>query len=878
MAALCALPLLLSASARAQGAGEGGGSGAPQAPAPQGATGAPAAPVITPPSLAEFVEATYPPEARAAGLTATVEVVVTIAADGSVAEATVPTPVGNGFDEAAVEAVRRFRFEPARRDGNPIPSRIRYRYVFEIREEPPPPEEAAPPTTGRFAGQIVAEDDSSAVAAAELVVKDLETGEERRIVADAEGRFAIDELPEGRYQLTVSGVGLGSVTYEEEIVAGEETSVLYRLPRAGQEVADDANEPSYGARALIDPPPREMTRRTIEREALYRIPGTRGDPIRTIEILPGVARPPFGIGFVIIRGSAPQDSEILVDGVPVPLIYHFGGLTSVYNGRLINRLSFYPGNFSSRYGRKIGGVVEVETRDPRTDGFHGIADINVIDTSLLLEGPITRKFSLAGSFRRSLIDLILPYVIPSDASTLTAAPVYYDYQLIGTWRPTDRDNLRFQFYGSSDHFALIAKNSSESDQSAAENAIGLTTRFNNLQATWNRQLRGNTDQNVVFEVGPQHLEFNAGLDIKFQLETTQIYGRSQWLTRLSDHLRLVTGLDVSSGPFWITYIGPNAGQSEGNPGNTSSDTIGVKTNGFIFRPGVYADLTVEYGRFLVNSALRLDYYSEINGYSIDPRFVVQYQLRPEWKLKWAAGIYSQPPEFQESSADIGNPNLNPIHSAHFGTGVEYTPIEGFRFGVEGFYKQLWNRVVAGRTSNDPAYTNDGIGRIYGLELSASIQPSGRKYFGYLSYTLMQSERLDTKAQGWRPFDFDQTNILTASFVYRLPRNWEMGATFRFATGNPYTPVAGRVYNATDRYYQPIFGLINSARNPNFNRLDFRVQKTWQFDAWKLVWYLDVQNVYNHRSQEAVFYNYDYTLRTPVKGLPLIPALGIRGEF
>lgn len=309
MAALCALPLLLSASARAQGAGEGGGSGAPQAPAPQGATGAPAAPVITPPSLAEFVEATYPPEARAAGLTATVEVVVTIAADGSVAEATVPTPVGNGFDEAAVEAVRRFRFEPARRDGNPIPSRIRYRYVFEIREEPPPPEEAAPPTTGRFAGQIVAEDDSSAVAAAELVVKDLETGEERRIVADAEGRFAIDELPEGRYQLTVSGVGLGSVTYEEEIVAGEETSVLYRLPRAGQEVADDANEPSYGARALIDPPPREMTRRTIEREALYRIPGTRGDPIRTIEILPGVARPPFGIGFVIIRGSAPRTAR-----------------------------------------------------------------------------------------------------------------------------------------------------------------------------------------------------------------------------------------------------------------------------------------------------------------------------------------------------------------------------------------------------------------------------------------------------------------------------------------------------------------------------------------------------------------------------------------
>src|SRR5690348_7734707 len=68
-------------------------------------------PVLTrAPALAHFVEAQYPPEAQKLGLTASVLLRVTIAADGSVSEASVVEPVGNGFDEAALAAVRRFTF------------------------------------------------------------------------------------------------------------------------------------------------------------------------------------------------------------------------------------------------------------------------------------------------------------------------------------------------------------------------------------------------------------------------------------------------------------------------------------------------------------------------------------------------------------------------------------------------------------------------------------------------------------------------------------------------------------------------------------------------------------------------------------------------
>src|SRR5690606_25631467 len=121
------------------------------------------APAVVPPSLVDFVEAAYPPEAEAAGLEGQVELLITIAADGSVTEVEVKTPAGNGFDEAAAAAARRFRFTPALVNGAPTPARIGYRYVFEL-PEAPLPEEPEPgaelePEPGRLTGRVLASED-----------------------------------------------------------------------------------------------------------------------------------------------------------------------------------------------------------------------------------------------------------------------------------------------------------------------------------------------------------------------------------------------------------------------------------------------------------------------------------------------------------------------------------------------------------------------------------------------------------------------------------------------------------------------------------------------------------------------------------------------
>ncbi len=68
-------------------------------------------PVVVAPELIEFVEAEYPETATEQGLEATVELALTISAEGAVTAAEVVDEVGSGFDEAAVAAALRFQIQ-----------------------------------------------------------------------------------------------------------------------------------------------------------------------------------------------------------------------------------------------------------------------------------------------------------------------------------------------------------------------------------------------------------------------------------------------------------------------------------------------------------------------------------------------------------------------------------------------------------------------------------------------------------------------------------------------------------------------------------------------------------------------------------------------
>jgi hypothetical protein len=295
-----------------------------------------------------------------------------------------------------------------------------------------------------------------------------------------------------------------------------------------------------------------------------------------------------------------------------------------------------------------------------------------------------------------------------------------------------------------------------------------------------------------------------------------------------------------------------------------------------FRPAAFAEATVTVADPLeVTLGGRVDYTGDAGQLTFDPRATARLALGEATTLKAGLGLFHQPPEYGQSIDGLGDPDLQAISAVHATAGVDQK-LGPASIGIDGFYKRLDGLAVDGDAAGDQVQT--GEGRIYGVETMARLEPRGPAS-GFVSYTLSRSERDDDGDGGpWRPFDYDQTHVLTVAGAWKLGRGWELGGTFRYTTGNPETPVVGSIYNADVDTYRPMYGAINSARNPAFHRLDVRLEKAFAVGRGRVAAYLDLQNAYNRRSREGTRYSYDFADQAPILGLPVLPSLGVRGEL
>lgn len=119
---------------RGTGIGEGDGSGI--GPGSGGGTGGgPYRPGsgITPPSLVREVKPAYTEDARRRGIEGDVELEIVVRSDGSVGEVRLLRGLGAGLDQRAADAVRQWRFSPARRFGTPVDVMVEVAVEFRLR-------------------------------------------------------------------------------------------------------------------------------------------------------------------------------------------------------------------------------------------------------------------------------------------------------------------------------------------------------------------------------------------------------------------------------------------------------------------------------------------------------------------------------------------------------------------------------------------------------------------------------------------------------------------------------------------------------------------------------------------------------------------------
>jgi protein TonB len=87
------------------------------------------------PSVIAEVRIPYPPEARAKKIEGKVVLDLLIDASGKVREAKLISGLGYGLDEAALNAISQFKFQPAEVDGKPVAVRIPFTYNFLLKSD-----------------------------------------------------------------------------------------------------------------------------------------------------------------------------------------------------------------------------------------------------------------------------------------------------------------------------------------------------------------------------------------------------------------------------------------------------------------------------------------------------------------------------------------------------------------------------------------------------------------------------------------------------------------------------------------------------------------------------------------------------------------------
>lgn len=689
------------------------------------------------------------------------------------------------------------------------------------------------------------------------------------------GRYLLEVTP-GTVRVRIEAEGYEPGEEELSVPEAGARDVIFILLRPGD--ASEIIELEDEAPRIIGNPGQQ----DLRREELTLMPGSRGDALQSLKSLPGVANadaPGAGPGLIVIRGAAPEDSKITIDGIEVPLVYHFFGLQSVLPSELIDAIDFVPGGFDAREGRATGGVINVATRAERSTVIDGFVESSFINIGGFLQGPISREHNLdfKAGVRRSTIDFILPAVLPDDANiNFVTAPQYYDGQLRIDWRPKKGHHLSTFNLVSYDLLSLLNDNINPNEPLATgtfENEVAFTRSIN----SW-RYDQGDFENRLTLSGGTGSFRAEIGTERFIKGEERRIEMRDDLRVDLGEMLSVRAGGEARYSHVDINLKLPlPPSEGDGNVPNFSiaplvefNDTFGNHVAGAY----VIADFKPT-PRTRVSPGLRYDYYHRISASTLHPRLNLRHELDDRWALQGAIGSYSRNFQQNETLPTYIEPEL----ATQYVAGAEHTIRDGLVATASAFYTDRRQLLVRDATlsATDPemAYVNRGIGRSFGAE--ALLRAKRDDFFGWLAYTVSRSDRVDSPLADRRLFDFDQTHVLIAVGSYKYG-NWTFGGRWTFSTGNPLTPITGAVLQSDANIYLPTLGEINSDRLDPAHQLDVRIDRAWEFDSWKLSVYLDVTNVYANPRTLGFSYNFDYSEREAIKELPVFPALGVRGSF
>lgn len=729
---------------------------------------------------------------------------------------------------------------------------------------------------GTVKGKVVDEVSKEPVPFANIIVQGTNTGTSTNM----DGEFTIEGTPLGYIRLEVSAVGFKKGLSEDLYVTNNKSPFIeIQLEKLTTELKEIVVESSAFEKSEESP----VSLQTIGIEEIERNPGGNRDISKAIQSLPGVASLPGFRNDIVIRGGAPSENVFYIDGVATPIINHFqtqgssGGPVGMLNINLIREVNLYSGAFPANRGNTLSSVMEIKQIEGNKDKSRFRGTIGSSDIGLTADGPLGKKTNYIFSVRRSYLQFLFA------ALKLPFLPTYTDAQFKVKHRFNDKNELTFIGLGALDEFEL---NESVNDGVTDVNRKERNDYFLGnvpINGQWNYTLGAVykhygkkgfqtvvLSRNFLNNTAYKHPDNNTALPRNFDYKSTEAENKLRLENTIQKEVyKFNYGVDLQNARYTNETF--NTIQSPVGAININfSSTLDLLKYGFwgqVSRGFLENRLSLSFGLRMDGTDYNDDMSNPLS--QLSPRLSVSYSLTDRWSLNFNTGRYYQLPAYtilgyRDNSKELVNKNRTKfIQVDHLVGGVQFDPDNSTKITVEGFYKNYQNYPFSLRDSislanlgadfgvigNEPV-NSTSEGRAYGAELL--IQRRSRSgLFGILAFTWVNSEFKDRNGD-YIASSWDSRQILSLTAGKKFKKNFEVGLKWRYSGGLPYTPYNESLsalrsnWDAKGRGIRD-YSQLNSRRLGVFHQLDIRIDKTWFYKKIALNMYVDIQNLYNFKS-------------------------------
>jgi len=621
-----------------------------------------------------------------------------------------------------------------------------------------------------------------------------------------QGVLDLQRLPFGLYQVAVSQPGFVAVTETVEIRSSipTEYTIQLKISSVSQSVSVSAGN------TLIDPDQAGYVSQVGSSFIQNRVTSIPG---RTIQDLVN-SQPGWlyeGNAVLHPRGSENQ-TQFVVDGIP--LIDNrspsFGPEIEADN---VQSMSIYTGGIPAEYGRKMGGVVEVNTAKDSQQGFHGQAVLSggsFDSAGAFVEGQyVGTKNAFGASASGDMTGHYLnPVVVQNytNTGTIGAFSAHYQREL------TPNDRLSFMAWYE---FARYQIPNEQVQQAAGQ-----------LQTADNYETMGIVSYQHIFSS-------NAVADIRGMVRDN---GSNFSSNADSTPLEIFQHNWFNEG-YFIGSITISHGRHEIKAG-VESDNIFLNENfryhitddsqydpstpiNFSFsanRPeldqAAYVQDLIRLGHWTINAGLRWDHYQLlVNNQAVSPRFAIS-RFFPSANLvaHFSYDRVFQTPSFENillssSTAAAGLDTISlqlpvrPSVGDYYEAGITKVFQNRVRLATNYFRRALNNYAdddqIDNTTISYPIAFLKAI--IYGAEANVELLPT-HGFSGFLSYSyevgnawfpvtggLFLGNDAELPSSGHLPDSQDQRNTARGRFRYQItPRLW-VSSGIQYDSGLPFVP-------------------------------------------------------------------------------------------